>query len=235
MTACWQERIAIPGAAGLLAGELAYPTGAPRAAVLLLNPHPLMGGRMDNNVIAHVAEALAAAGTVTLRFDYRGVGRSNGPAVDVPAAMAEFWAHGRTPHDPLMIDDGRAALLWLRRSVRLPLFVIGYSFGAHVGAHIMPADARGIILITPTLTHHDFAPAEHTPFNALVVVGQSDFATPLEHTMHWARSLPGSTSVRVLSGGGHFFRGIEPRVADACLSFIESTLTSMEPASCTPA
>ena len=133
------------------------------------------------------------------------------------------------------LDDGRAALLWLRRSVRLPLFVIGYSFGAHVGAHIMPADARGIILITPTLTHHDFAPAEHTPFNALVVVGQSDFATPLEHTMHWARSLPGSTSVRVLSGGGHFFRGIEPRVADACLSFIESTLTSMEPASCKPA
>ena len=68
-----EEAVTIPCGTRTLEGILAYPErDAPKGGVLVLSPHPHMGGRMDNNVIAHLAKGLSETGCVTLRFNYGG-------------------------------------------------------------------------------------------------------------------------------------------------------------------
>src|SRR5665213_3140276 len=82
----------------LLHGELAYPEeGRALGAVVFAGPHPLLGGNMRNNVVRCLGDGLAQRGLLTLRFDYRGVGRSQGPPVDVTQHLAEFWRTGYAP------------------------------------------------------------------------------------------------------------------------------------------
>ena len=107
----------LPGPAGRLEALLEEPEDqAPRAAVLLCHPHPLYGGTMHNKVVYRMARGLRTAGLVVLRFNFRGVGSSE----------------GQHAHMAGEIEDARAALAWLReRYPQLPFALAGFSFGAH--------------------------------------------------------------------------------------------------------
>lgn len=106
----------LPGPAGRLEALLEEPEhGAPRLAVVVCHPHPLFGGTMHNKVVYRMARALRKAGCVALRFNFRGVGASEG-------------AHGDLVGE---IEDARSALAWLRdRYPELPYALGGFSFGA---------------------------------------------------------------------------------------------------------
>jgi alpha/beta superfamily hydrolase len=108
----------IPGPAGRLEAILEEPEGeSPSRAALVCHPHPLYGGTMHNKVVHRVARGLRTAGTVVIRFNFRGVGQS----------------HGRHAHGEGELDDARAALDWLRaRYPALPFVLAGFSFGARV-------------------------------------------------------------------------------------------------------
>ncbi|NNL67031.1 MAG: hypothetical protein HKP30_12360, partial [Myxococcales bacterium] len=72
-----REKLRIPCRGDALDAELAYPAeGEPETTVLLLSPHPHLGGRMDNNLVRHLFVRAAEDGCAVLRFDYRGVGES---------------------------------------------------------------------------------------------------------------------------------------------------------------
>jgi alpha/beta superfamily hydrolase len=215
-----RETVRIPGPRGLLAGELAYGSGAITSAFLLINPHPHMGGRMSNSLILHLAETLTAAGAATLRFDYAGVGESEGPDLDVYASMAQFWETGAAPEDPAMIEDARQAARWLTRQVKAPLVYIGYSFGTYAAAMILDSQAAGIALISPTVGRHDFSRLQRSPHPKLVVYSDDDFATPPAATRQWIASLPNVRSTHCIPGGNHFFRGQELQVAGLCRAFV---------------
>jgi alpha/beta superfamily hydrolase len=91
--------------------------GPPARASLVCHPHPLYGGTMHNKVVYRVARGLRRSGAVVLRFNFRGVGRSQGA-----------HAHGEGE-----IEDARAALDWLRgRYPDLPFELAGFSFGSRV-------------------------------------------------------------------------------------------------------
>jgi uncharacterized protein len=106
----------LPGPEGRLEALLEEPEeGAPRLAALVCHPHPLFGGTMHNKVVYRIARALRRAGCVVLRFNFRGVGRSEG-------------THGDLIGE---IEDARSALAWLRdRYPELPFALAGFSFGA---------------------------------------------------------------------------------------------------------
>ncbi len=106
----------IAGPAGRLEALLEEPEGAaPRLAAIVCHPHPLFGGTMHNKVVYRIARGLRRAGIVALRFNFRGVGLSEG-------------AHGELTGE---IEDARAALGWLReRYPELPFGLAGFSFGA---------------------------------------------------------------------------------------------------------
>src|SRR5262245_35612061 len=108
----------IVGPAGRLECLLEEPEdGEPRMAALVCHPHPLYGGTMHNKVVYRMARGLRRAGLVVLRFNFRGVGRSEGE-------------HGNLEGE---IEDARAALVWLReRYPALPYALAGFSFGSRV-------------------------------------------------------------------------------------------------------
>jgi alpha/beta superfamily hydrolase len=108
----------IDGPAGRLEAILEEPEHAPPArAAIVCHPHPLYGGTMHNKVVHRLARGLRTTGAVVLRFNFRGVGKSQGE-----------HAHGEGE-----LDDARAALAWLRaRYPALPFVLAGFSFGARV-------------------------------------------------------------------------------------------------------
>jgi len=108
----------IPGPAGLLEALLEEPEGeAPREAALICHPHPLHGGSMWNKVVHRLARGLRRSGAVALRFNFRGVGRSQG-------------IHDQGDGEA---EDARAALGWLRsRYPDLPVTAAGFSFGSFI-------------------------------------------------------------------------------------------------------
>ena len=116
------ESHAIPGPAGRLEALLEEPEDrAPLLAALVCHPHPLYGGTMHNKVVHRLARGLRSAGAVTLRFNFRGVGHSEG-------------RHGNFLGE---IEDARAALAWLReRYPGLPFALAGFSFGARAIVHL---------------------------------------------------------------------------------------------------
>jgi uncharacterized protein len=116
------ESYTIAGPAGDLEALLEEPDapapGLARAfAVVLCHPHPLYGGTMHNKVVYRLARGLRRSGAVVLRFNFRGVGRSQGE-------------HGHLEGE---IEDARAALAWLQgRYPELPFALAGFSFGSRV-------------------------------------------------------------------------------------------------------
>ena len=233
------ERVSIPGEAGLLAGELSYGDdgdaggGGPFHLALLINPHPHMGGSMRNGLVAHLAAELPATGAVVLRFDYRGVGDSDGASPDVAASMAEFWRTGHAPEDEGMVSDARAALRWARRQApALPVLLVGYSFGASAATRLLHEDGlAGVVLIAPTLRQHDFSRAAGGAAPPLLVVySDNDFATPRGVTESWLSTVDAESHCVV--GGEHFFLGQEPVVTRVCAAFASRVLQRRQEMAC---
>jgi len=124
----------IAGPAGHLESLLEEPEGAPPTrAALVCHPHPLYGGTMHNKVVHRLARGLRKTGAVVLRFNFRGVGRSQGE-----------HAHGEGE-----VEDARAALEWLRsRYPGLPFILAGFSFGARVVCRLGCAEGPERLIAT---------------------------------------------------------------------------------------
>jgi len=221
-----RERVYIPGPRGRLAGELSYPdSSAVHAAVLIANPHPLMGGAVGNNVVERMALDLPAHGCVTLRFDYGGVGKSGGEPVDVAENMRQFWETGISPADPGMTQEVGVAAAWLWSQFDLPQVGIGYSFGAYAMAASSDDRFASLVLISPTVTRHDFSALTAASRPTMVIYSDDDFATPAEATQQWLDTLDPPARCLLLTGGEHFYRGMEPRIVEACATFIGQTIS----------
>lgn len=219
-----RESVYIAGPYGRLSGELCYPDTAVKAAVLIANPHPLMGGAINNNVIERLALDLPAGGYVTLRFDYGGVGNSGGEPVDVAENMRQFWETGTTDADPRMCDEVQSALSWLSLQFDQPVMGVGYSFGAYALAASVVDRIAAIAMISPTVTRHDFGPLTHSDIPVMAIYSDDDFATPAEVTRDWLESLGPKALGHLLAGGEHFYRGQESHVVELCATFFRRSL-----------
>jgi alpha/beta superfamily hydrolase len=186
-------RVDIPGPAGLLEGVLQEHRGGPPAFVAVVcHPHPLYGGTLHNKVVHRVASALHQLGASVLRFNFRGVGASDGV------------------HDQGIgeLEDARAAHAWLRdRHPHTRRWLAGFSFGAWVAARLAAgeADVEQLILIAPPVTRSGFQVLKSCAVPKLVVQGTADDVCPIEaletQFPEWAEP---KTLVRI-EGAGHFF------------------------------
>jgi uncharacterized protein len=151
--------VSIPCGDITLDGRLRLPV-SPRAGVVLCHPHPAFGGNMDNSLIVSLADGLSQKGYATLRFDFRGVGRSTGKAT----------GGDREGEDVLAAAD------FLKAKGLQPLVAAGYSFGAAVA---LEAVWRGA----------DFAGVACIGFTTEVVAPGSKEETRVRETIRKARKL----------------------------------------------
>ncbi len=181
------------GPAGLLECVVDGPADAPRGLAVVCHPHPLFGGTMDNKVVQTLSRALVQLGWKTVRFNFRGIGASEGVWDDgvgeVEDALAVI-AHHRAPSQALLLA--------------------GFSFGAFVAAQAasrLPDAQRAerLVLVGPS-TQKQLVPV--VPANTVVIHGEADDVVPLASTLDWAR--PQSLPVIVFPGVGHFFHGQLP-------------------------
>jgi uncharacterized protein len=206
--------LVIPVAHGQLEAIIKEPRpGPPRAAALVLHPHPLGGGTMHNKVVFRAATALNDAGLVVLRINFRGVGRSSGEHDE-----------GRGEQ-----DDARAALDYLAAQYpQLRLALCGFSFGARVGLDVGIDDDRVQYLIgigTP-LDKYDFSFLESCRKPLLLVHGEHDEYGDLAKLRQLAAELEKRTQVRlvVIPGAGHFFENRLDELKQAIFNWINEQL-----------
>ena len=180
----------LTGPAGPIEIEIDEPTGALRGVAVLCHPHPLHGGNLSNKVVQTLSRAFVQMGYRSVRFNFRGVGRSQGQ-----------WDEGRGE-----VDDALAVIA-SQRVADLPLALGGFSFGAYVAACAATrlagqAPAERLVLVGPAAGR--FA-IPNVPSDTIVVHGEADEVVPLSATLDWAR--PQSLPVLVFPGVGHFFHG----------------------------
>lgn len=162
-------------------------------AVVVTHPHPLYGGDMDNDVVTTITSAFQKAGYTTLRFNFRGVGRSEGrygdgvgEQEDVCAAVAHLEKHGHA-------------------NVELS----GYSFGTWINALCAGTRLLGIrmTMVAPPTAFVDFGPVSRLDGLDTVITGSRDDIAPPDMlqrlTAHWNPE----ARLEILPGADHFFFG----------------------------
>jgi alpha/beta superfamily hydrolase len=191
------KRAEVAGPAGRIEAALDEPNGAPVGVAVLCHPHPVHGGTMDNKVIQTLSRAFVQLGYRAVRFNFRGVGASQGQ-----------WDEGQGE-----VDDALAVVSAFRDAA-LPLALGGFSFGGYVAAEVAARLANSgsparLVLVGPATS--TFKMAAVAP-NTLVIHGEADDVVPLQATLDWAR--PQQLPVVVLPGVGHFFHGQLTRLRD---------------------
>jgi alpha/beta superfamily hydrolase len=193
-----------------LEGLLGNPGGNAPAAVVC-HPHPMYGGSMQNNVVEAMLAALWDAGYATLRFNFRGVGASEGE------------------HDggPGEVDDAVAAMRFIleQPGVRKEGAVMaGYSFGAMVAvsAGYERAEIARIVAVAIPLQMADARIPVGASKPVLLVSGDSDSYSPVAGLQTLKAKIGDSARLEIVAGADHFFGGLEVELS----SVISSALAS---------
>jgi hypothetical protein len=190
------ERRTIDGPAGALEIALNVPAHAPRGIALVAHPHPLQGGTLDNKVAQTLAKTFYALGYIATRFNFRGVGRSEGAFDDGVGETADALA--ALAHAVARYGPGAPP----------PVVLAGFSFGTYVQTRVAQAVAsERLVLVGPAVRR--FAHAR-LPADTIVIHGEEDDIVPLADVFAWAR--PQAHPVVVFPGCGHFFHGRLPQL-----------------------
>ncbi|MEJ2586377.1 MAG: alpha/beta hydrolase [Deltaproteobacteria bacterium] len=176
-----------PTLEGLLGGEVSG------GAVVITHPHPLYGGDMQNPVVESVARACGQNGLASLRFNFRGVGGSEG---GYDEGIGEQ-------------DDVKAAVAYLENLGASAIDLAGYSFGVWVNASAiqsMPSVNR-MIMVSPPVNFMDFSFLQYDPRIRLVVAGARDDIGPAHRVEEMIRKWNPACEFRRIEGADHFYSG----------------------------
>jgi hypothetical protein len=171
-----------------LAGALARTAGG-RGAIIT-HPHPLYGGDMDNPVVRAIQQAYLHQGFSTLRFNFRGVGASEGRFDNGVGERA----------------DVQAALAWAADTGMTDIDLAGYSFGAWVNAGIA-AGYRRMVMVSPPVAFMDFGPPAPIERLSLIVTGGRDEIAPPDKIAGYRSVWNPVAAFEVIPEADHFYTG----------------------------
>ncbi len=209
------------GPEGRLEGRYHHGKGPNSPIALVLHPHPQFGGTMNNRVVYQMFQAFTRRGFSALRFNFRGVGRSQGVYDDglgelSDAASALDWMQATNPDAP-------------------QCWIGGFSYGAWIGMQLLMRrpEISGFISVAPPANHYDFSSLAPCPVSGLFVHGKADEVVPEDTAAALAERLSAQRAItidyRTVAGANHFFNdhidGLMVHVED----YLDTHL-SLEPA-----
>lgn len=190
--------IILNGPAGRLEARYTHSKIPNAPLAIVLHPHPEHGGTMNNKVTYYLFQTFVQRGFSTLRFNFRGVGRSQG-------------VHDKGEGE---LSDAAAALDWMQElNPNAPyVWVGGFSFGAWIGMQLLMRrpEVRGFISVAPPANMYDFSFLAPCPTSGLLINGDRDEIVPSSHVEKLAQKLRMQKGIsidhRVVKGANHFFR-----------------------------
>ena len=209
------EPLVVDGPAGALELVVEEPDTGPGDAVMVAcHPHPLHQGAMTNKVVHTLARSAIALGRPAVRFNFRGVGNSEGT-----------WDRGRGEADDALAVVAFARQRWPGRA----LWLGGFSFGAWIALEIAErASPDRLVAVAPPVQRFSFAGLGAPACPWLIVQGRQDELVDSDHVIQWSTGLEPAPRVELLDDADHFFHGRLTRLRDACVDFLDGRQQTME-------
>ncbi|NVK38603.1 MAG: alpha/beta fold hydrolase [Gammaproteobacteria bacterium] len=188
----------IDGPCGHLEVALQETQGLAAPYALICHPHPLHGGSMNNKVVTMSAKAYEDMGCNVVRFNYRGVGESQGEYGDNSGEVA----------------DAMAVVDWLLANREVSsMYFAGFSFGAYIAAQAaantqaLGVDVRHVLLIAPSVLNSPFDQVTPFSIDTSIIMGDADEIVPFDEVQSWADQLYPPVEMLVMEEASHFFHG----------------------------
>ena len=205
--------VIFPGPEGRLEGRF-NPGPRPRAPVaMILHPHPQGGGTMNNRIVQQLYQTFVRRGFATLRFNFRGVGKSqgvfdNGIGELSDAASALDWVQSIHPE---------AQTTW----------IAGFSFGAWIGMQLLMRrpEVEGFISVSPPENLYDFSFLAPCPSSGLIIHGEKDRVAPPTSVQKLVDKLKTQKGItieqQIVEGANHFYEGKIDELTERCAEYLD--------------
>ncbi|MBE7637029.1 alpha/beta fold hydrolase [Sneathiella sp. P13V-1] len=186
------------GPEGRLEGRYHHSAEANAPLALILHPHPQYGGTMNNKVVFNLFTNFKERGFSVLRFNFRGVGRSQG---DYDQGIGE-------------LSDAAAALDWMQthNPNAGPVWVAGFSFGAWIAMQLLMRrpEIEGFISVAPPANMYDFSFLAPCPSSGIIINGTRDIQVPQKDVLKLVEKLQAQKGITIhhseVTGADHFFQ-----------------------------
>lgn len=177
-----------------------------KGVAIVCHPHSLHGGTMHNKVVHYVARTLGELGFATIRFNFRGVGKSEGN-----------FDHGNGE-----TEDTLAIVQWVKQQFpEAPLWLAGFSFGAYVALRVSQTENLGqLITVAPAVNRFDPSTLQSPNCPWLLLQGENDDIVPLSAVTQWLDTLTTRPHAIFLKEVDHFFHGRLPLLRQTLLDVL---------------
>jgi alpha/beta superfamily hydrolase len=211
--------IILPGPAGRIEARYQRQKAPNAPMALILHSHPQYGGTMNNPLVYELYHRFHKLGCTVVRFNFRGVGRSQG-AFDNGAGE---------------LSDAAAVLDWMSTLYPNPSFcwVVGISFGAWIGMQLLMRrpEVEGFISIAPPANLYDFSFLAPCPSSGLIVHGEKDAVVPPKDVNTLVEKLKTQKGIvidqQVIPGANHFFDGKLEPLMETITAYLDMRLANV--------
>ncbi len=215
--------VIINGPAGRIEARYHHEPAPDSPVAIILHPHPQFGGTMNNQIVYHLYYSFVRRKFSTLRFNFRGVGRSqglfdNGAGELSDAAAALDWAQTYNPD---------ARFCW----------IAGVSFGAWIAMQLLMRrpEIKGFISVAPPANLYDFSFLAPCPSSGLIVNGDNDRVVPADSVAELVAKLKTQKGIKiehkVVPGANHFFEGKQEELMEVVDGYLDRRLAELAKAS----
>jgi alpha/beta superfamily hydrolase len=214
--------VIINGPEGRIQGQYHHARESNAPIALLLHPHPQHGGTMNNKIVYALYRAFTKRGFSALRFNFRGVGRSQGS-----------FSRGEGE-----LSDAASALDWLQtyNQNAAGCWIAGFSFGAWIGMQLLMRrpEIDSFISVAPPASMFDFSFLAPCPSSGLIIHGDADEIVAPESVQKLVNKLSHQRDIKIdyalLKGGNHFFTDKMPELEQIVSDYLDANLArTLEP------
>lgn len=208
--------IIINGSEGRIEGRYQHADQKHAPIALILHPHPLYGGTMNNKIVYRLYHTFAQSGFSTLRFNFRGVGKSQGKYDEGLGELTD----AATALDWLQLQNPDASTCW----------IAGFSFGSWIALQLLMRrpEIEGFVAVSPPANLYDFSFLSPCPAAGLILQGGKDDVVAEDSVAKLVDKLSSQHGTTVeyknIAGADHYYRGLEEEMTSAVNDYLLSRL-----------